>query len=158
MIASLRPAYQVIRLLGLPAAGANTDRQDFVGFVMRAHATKGMMSRVLAMLSAIEPQPLQAIGISRDTTDGTALQFAPDALLSTAPVQVLQPVQQMAEQTVQESVTQEAVVPKQVKIDLTCHNAQTDLHGLLQSQQLANFGQVLPPGNCHQGLLYCRCC
>ena len=83
-------------------AGSNSDRQDFAAFVTRAHATRGILSRVLAMLSAIQPRPLLPISISQSTSHEGQLFFAPDALLSTAPVQIVQPAQQAAQPVLQE--------------------------------------------------------
>ena len=74
-------------------AGSNADRQDFTAFVTRAHATKGILIRVLAMLSAIQPQSLSSIALKRNNQDEAELCFAPDPLLSMTPVQIAQPVQ-----------------------------------------------------------------
>lgn len=74
-------------------AASHTDRQDFAGFVTRAHATKGILSRVLAMLSAIQHQSLTSIVLKRSNQSEAELCFALDRLLSITPVQIAQPVQ-----------------------------------------------------------------
>lgn len=68
------------------------------------------------MLSVIQPQPLQLISINRSATDEAELQFAPDAVLSTPPVQVLQPVLQAPQQAVQEVDMQTAIAAKPVRV------------------------------------------
>ena len=74
-------------------AGSDTDRQDFAAFVTRAHATKGILSCVLAMLSATQPQSLLLIVLKRSNQNEAEQCFAPDPLLSITPGQIAQPVQ-----------------------------------------------------------------
>ena len=106
-------------------AGSNSDRQDFAAFVTRAHATRGILSRVLAMLSAIQPRPLLPISITQSTSHEGELRFAPDALLSTAPVQIVQPVQQAAQQVLREGDSRLASALQPVCLFIACDGVKT---------------------------------
>ena len=79
-------------------AGSNTDRQNLAAFVTRAHATKGILSPVLAMLSAIQPQSLASIALKRSNQSEADLCFAPDPLLSINPVPTVQPLQHVVQE------------------------------------------------------------
>ena len=95
---SISGLHKVLVTKRVHAAGSNTDRQDFAGFVTRAVATKHILSRVLAMLSAIQPQLLPSIVLKRSDQNEAELCFAPDPLLNITPVQIAQPVQHMVRQ------------------------------------------------------------
>lgn len=86
VIGYLRPRY-------VHPAGSHTGRHDFVNCVTRAHATwtQGILSRVRAMLSAIQPQWLASVVLKRSSQGEAEPFFPPDPLLSITPVQIVQP-------------------------------------------------------------------
>lgn len=118
------------------SAGLYSDRQDFAAFVTRAHATKGILNRVLAMLSAIQPQPLLPISITQSTSHEGELRFAPDALLSTAPVQIVQPVQPAAQQVLREvdNHVASALQPVHLQTFIACDGSRHCYWAVLQHQ------------------------
>lgn len=117
------------------AAGLGSTRQDFPAFVTRAHATKSILTRVLIMLSALQPQSLSPITISRNLPDKAQLCYAADALASTS---VSDGVNGTEGKALQQTVGQITQGPLQVRRH--CLSSQADLTLVLCSPMISKFG------------------